>query len=163
MIESVHDWRWLLFALLAVAAASDIRALKIPNELSLAIVAAAAVALAANGAPPADFASAAISGLIGLAVGYALFAAGLMGGGDGKLFAAGATWFAPPALLAAGLFTSLAGVVLALAVFAARTLRNARGANPIGASARAAMKGPIPYGVAIAAGYFMATLNLAAG
>lgn len=155
MIESVEGWRWILFALLAAAAVSDIRALRIPNILPLAILASLAVALIANGAPIGDYRSAAKSGLIGLAVGYAFFAFGLMGGGDGKLFAASAAWFNAGALLGVSLLVSIAGVVVALAALAARAVAR-RSTTAEGGAVRSALKTKVPYGVAIAIGTIVA-------
>ena len=155
MIESVEGWRWGLFALLAAAAVGDIRALRIPNALPLAILALLAVALVAHGAPIGDYRSAALSGLIGLAVGYAFFAVGLMGGGDGKLFAASAAWFHAGALLGVSLLVSMAGVLVALAALAVRAVGR-MSTTAHGGGVKAALKTKIPYGVAIAIGVIVA-------
>lgn len=153
MIEGAQDWRWILYALLVVAAIGDIRSLRIPNALPLSIVAALFCILALTSAPAEDFAKAALSGLIGLAVGYGFFAARLMGGGDGKLFAAAATWFTAGALLSVGLWVSIAGIGVALAALAVRTMRAAaQGAG----DGPPPLKTPVPYGVAIAAGVIIA-------
>lgn len=153
MIEGAQDWRWLLYALLVIAAIGDIRSLRIPNILPIAIVATLVVALMATAAPPDDFVKAATSGLIGLAIGYGLFAARLMGGGDGKLFAAAAAWFSAEALLSVGLWISIAGIVVALAALVVRSLRRASRSDAVETPT---MKTPIPYGVAIAAGVIIA-------
>lgn len=153
MIESAHDWRWLLYALLVAAAIGDIRSLRIPNIFPLAIVGALIAALLAASAPADAYFKAAISGAIGFSVGYAFFALGLMGGGDGKLFAAAATWFGAGALLSVGLWVSVAGIFVALAALVARS--GSMKAGDAGA-ARPALKTPIPYGVAIAAGVIIA-------
>lgn len=155
MIESVEGWRWGLFALLAAAAVGDIRALRIPNALPLAILALLAVGLVANGAPIGDYRSAALSGLIGLAVGYVFFAVGLMGGGDGKLFAASAAWFPAGALLGVGLLVSIAGVLVAVAALAARAVGR-MSTTAQGGAIKAALKTKVPYGVAIAIGVIVA-------
>ncbi len=156
MIESIEDWRSLLFALLTAAASSDIRALKIPNIVPVGVALSAALALFAAKAPPADYATAASSGLIALGVGYAFYAFKLMGAGDGKLFAAGATWFSTGALLSVGLWVSLTGVALALVMLAVRTLRDISSPNPVGGGLKTALKTPVPYGVAIAIGFIAA-------
>lgn len=155
MIESVETWRWLLYVLLGAAALSDIRSLRIPNYFPLGVVAALVVALVAASAAPEAYAQAAGSALIGLAVGYAVFALKLMGGGDGKLFAAAAAWFQPSALLAVGFWVSLSGIGLALAALAARALR-AQAKSAPDVAATPALKTPIPYGVAIAVGALIA-------
>lgn len=163
MIETVENWRWILFALLAAAALSDIRSLRIPNAIPVGIALSAALALFISKAPPADYATAASSGLIGLCVGYAFYALGLMGAGDGKLFAAAATWFTAGALLAASLWVSLAGVAVALAMLAVRTLRKLNSSERIGAVVKSALKTPVPYGVAIALGFVAAAQQSIAG
>lgn len=152
MIESAHDWRWLLVVLLVGAAVSDIRSLRIPNLIPVAIILSLVLALLVNGAPLTDYAAAGKSGLIGLVVGYALFYLRLMGGGDGKLFAAAAAWFTPAALLGVGFLVSLAGIVVALAALVARALKTAKASAPAADAIRSALKTPIPYGAAIALG-----------
>lgn len=163
MIEIVENWRWLLYALLAAAAASDMRSLRIPNALPVAIALSAAIVLFIGKASPADYVTAASSGLIGLGVGYAFYALGLMGAGDGKLFAAAATWFTAGALLFAGLWVSLAGVAVALAMLAVRTLRNMSSSERVSAAVKGALKTPVPYGVAIALGFIAAAQQSVAG
>ncbi|OFX00211.1 MAG: hypothetical protein A3E78_06445 [Alphaproteobacteria bacterium RIFCSPHIGHO2_12_FULL_63_12] len=163
MIETVENWRWLLYALLAAAAFSDLRSLKIPNALPVLIALSAAAVLFIGKAAPSDYAAAAASGLIGLGVGYALYAVGLMGAGDGKLFAAASTWFTASALLVAGLFVSLAGVVLALVMLGARLIRGTSAAERIGATVKSALKTPVPYGVAIALGFVATAQQSVAG
>jgi prepilin peptidase CpaA len=163
VIESAYDWRWLLYALLAAAAATDIRSYRIPNALPLAVVAALLLAMFVSSAPAEDYAAAAGSGLIGLAVGYALFRFRLMGGGDGKLFAAAAAWFSVEALLGVGLFVSLAGIAVALAALLARTRRSVGAGAGAGGAMKAALKTRVPYGVAIAIGVVVASLVSAQG
>lgn len=163
MIESAYDWRWVLYALLAAAAASDIRSYRIPNVLPLAVVGALVVAMIFSAAPAEDYAAAAGSGLIGLGVGYAFFRLRLMGGGDGKLFAAAAAWFSAGALLSVGFFVSLAGIAVALAALFARTRRSVGAGAGDGGALKAALKTRVPYGVAIAIGVVIASLVPARG
>ncbi|MEK7266525.1 MAG: prepilin peptidase [Pseudomonadota bacterium] len=163
MIETVENWRWLLYALLVAAAFSDIRSLKIPNALPVLIAASSALALFAGKAAAVDYQTAALSGLIGLGVGYAFYAFGLMGAGDGKLFAAAATWFTAGALLPVSLLVSLAGVALALGLLLVRTLRGWSAEGRSDQSLKSALKTPVPYGVAIALGFVAAAQQMAAG
>ncbi len=157
MIDSVFDWRWMLFVLLGAAAVGDIRSYRIPNIIPVGVIIALVVALVASSAPAEDYAAASASGLIGLGVGYAFFRFGLMGGGDGKLFAAAAAWFNAGALLSVGFFVSLAGIAVALAALAARSLRPATPTTAGGGAMKSLLKTRIPYGVAIAAGVAIAT------
>lgn len=154
MVETLESWRWLLFVLLGAAALTDIRSFRIPNAIPLAVAVTALILLVIFRAPSDEFVAAAASGLIGLAVGYALFAIGWMGAGDGKLFAAAACWFAPAALLAAGLFVSLAGVAVSLSILGISSLRRMSAAQA--QATTSALKTPVPYGVAIAVGFFLA-------
>ena len=156
MIEPLYPWRALLFAFLIVAAIIDVRSYRIPNALALLTFIAAIVLLLAVGAPRAAFGQAMVSGLIGLAVGYALFALGVMGGGDGKLFGAVAAWFGLGALVDLGFWISLSGVGVALfALFVRMVARKARLTSNAG-NGKNILKTPIPYGVAIAAGAIIA-------
>lgn len=156
MIESIENWRWLLYLMLVAAALSDLRSFTIPNVIPIGTALATALILFISKAPPSDYSTAAASGLIGLCVGYAFYSFGLMGAGDGKLFAAAATWFATEALLGVGFLVSLAGVCVALVMLAVRTLRNMSAPDPAAGGVKAALKTPIPYGVAIAIGYIAA-------
>lgn len=137
--------------LLALAALCDLRWRVIPNSLCAALAVSGALwTLAAVG--PAAAAWAALAALAVFAAGAALFALGAMGGGDVKLAAAVALWLEPaqiaPFLVLTALTGAGLGVVVALARLGAR-LRAGDAAQP---ALRAAMRAPVPYGVAIAAG-----------
>jgi prepilin peptidase CpaA len=138
-----------LYPMLTVAALCDLRWRVIPNMLCAALaVGGALVAVASLGFDALwTFATA----LAVLAGGAALFAAGVMGGGDVKLAAASAMWLTPAQAPAFLVLTSLAGGVLALVwflcAFAATRMSGARSAAALQASLRVG----VPYGVAIAA------------
>lgn len=135
----------LLTAVLAWAAISDVRRRRIPNWTVLAIIglfvpwALAATlpwSLAALGA-----------GVIALAATFGLYAAGVVGAGDSKLFGAVALMVGLGHLALLALATALAGAVVALIGIAARPTRalvmfKMRGKGDFGEG--------IPYGVAIA-------------
>jgi prepilin peptidase CpaA len=110
----------LFLALMAYAAASDLITMRIPNWLSLGLVAAFVIFAAAGGLPwqalPMHVATAALV----LAVCFALFACGWMGGGDAKLAAATALWLGFPSLLDYLLVAAIAGGVLTLVLLAMR-------------------------------------------
>jgi prepilin peptidase CpaA len=148
----------VLVAALLAAAISDIRRYLIPNRYSIAI--ALAYLVYATGQPLTQ-------GLLGLAAGAVafvmcagLFAAGIFGGGDAKLFSATALWAGPSLALPFILYTVLAGGVIALAwLTPLRRLMPAApqaqpsvdpGAETAGPSSR--FHQPTPYGAAIAAG-----------
>lgn len=150
MIDALESGRWLLIALLVAAAVSDARSLKIPNALPVLIALSALALLFINGGALSDFLAAIISGLAGLAVGYVLFLARLVGAGDGKLFASAAMWFPAGVLPGVGLLISIAGLFVGLFLFAVQVLGKPQGVN---GRAAAAMKTRMPYGVPIAVGF----------
>ncbi|HEY5084239.1 MAG TPA: prepilin peptidase, partial [Rhizomicrobium sp.] len=91
--------------LLAAAAGWDLASFTIPNFLSAALLAVFAVFAFAAGLGFAAIGWHLAAGLVGLFVGFTLFALGYIGGGDAKLFAAVALWLGfrdllPYALLA---------------------------------------------------------------
>src|SRR4051794_41751889 len=89
----------LLFpALMAYAAASDLLTMKIPNRVSLALGAGFFVFAAVAGLSLADVALHVAAGALVLAVCFAMFAFGWIGGGDAKLAAATALWLGFAAL-----------------------------------------------------------------
>jgi prepilin peptidase CpaA len=145
----------LLAACLALAAAGaawDVRIRRIPNGLCLLLaVMAAAYAWWATGANGLLWGAA--HAAIALAVGIGLFALGVIGGGDAKFYAAAA--LAVP--LKAGFtllgWTSAAGLVLLVVLVAGKLLFASSGK-----SMREMRKMPVPYGVAIAAGFALTTL-----
>jgi prepilin peptidase CpaA len=138
-------------ALLAASAGWDLASFTIPNFLPVMLIAAFAIFAAVSGIAPAAIGGHALAGASGLAIGFALFAFGLIGGGDAKLFAATALWIGFANLLEYVLFTSLIGGGLALALLSLRSL-------PIPASFAGRSwvlrlhdsKSGIPYGVALA-------------
>jgi prepilin peptidase CpaA len=150
--------------LLVAAAWSDLRRLLIPNRLSLGILALWPLHLFATFAP-GDLPGAILGGVIValtiFALGFALFAAGLMGGGDVKLLAVTSLWAGPnfePELL---IVTTLCGGAIAMmlltppgAWFEAR-YQEAGGLSHLRvdvAPGGRRRRRPMPYGVAITAG-----------
>jgi prepilin peptidase CpaA len=89
---------------------------------------------------------------LALVAGAALFAIGIIGGGDAKFYAAVAAWFRLAEGLRLLVYVSLAGFGLILAWFLIRRLRGI----PVQRRAQDDA-GKFPYGVAIAAGAVLAT------
>jgi prepilin peptidase CpaA len=147
-------------ALLAAAAAADLRAFRIPNWVSAALVALFLV----NGLPQhAELGWAGHLGAGGavLAAGLVVYALGGMGAGDVKLLAATSLWLGPSLLMPHLLATSLLGLGLMLVLLALRRW----GPSPAAAGWRrvpaALLPGKrIPYGVAIAASAAILALRL---
>jgi prepilin peptidase CpaA len=155
MIAAVHLLIVSVFPLLVLAAAlMDATTFLIPNRLSLALVVAFAPAALLVGLSPAAIGVCLIVGLAALLVGVAMFAAGWIGGGDAKLFAAAALWLGWPAVGSLLVWTTLAGGALALGLLAARKatwpVLASRGPPWVGRLLEP--KGDVPYGVAIAFG-----------
>jgi prepilin peptidase CpaA len=144
-------------ALVILGGICDLVSYRIPNAVSLALLAAfapaAGLALAA-GVGPATLGLDLGVGAAALALGVALFAAGWIGGGDAKLLAAGALWIGWPGVETYLAVTGLAGGALALMLLAMRSaaLRPLALAGPGWVAKLAEPGGGAPYGVAIAFG-----------
>ncbi len=146
----------VFLGLSAYAAFSDIARYRIDNWISLAIL-ADFIVIAAFGAAFGALDPLAIVWRLGagaalLIAGFALFAAGIIGGGDAKLLAASAVWFGWSGLFRYVILMTLLVGLLALAVLGLR-----RVAPPHAWSGRKWLidlrsgDHGIPYGVAIAA------------
>ena len=141
----------LLLAVLALmllaAAAGDIRARIIPNRLNIAIALLAPLYWWAAGTGGnavllhIAFAAAALA-LFG-----ALFAAGMMGGGDVKLITALALWLPAMAMLNMLVWMAIGGGVLTIIVLIVHAIRRAPG------------RPEVPYGVAIVGASFLVMAN----
>jgi prepilin peptidase CpaA len=123
------------------AAASDVMTLRIPNLLSLALVALFAVHVVTSQMPLMDILWHLTAGTIVLGGGMALFAWGKFGGGDAKLIAAVALWVGASLLMPLLILVSLVGLVIAVVILALRS--------------RGLAINKLPYGVAIAGGWLL--------
>lgn len=140
-------------AALLIAAANDIYEFRIPNWISILLICAYPLAGVAVGAPADVAIEGALIGAAALALGFGLFAAKIIGGGDAKLFAATTPWMGLASLGAFLFNTAVAGLVLAMAMGMFRKLP----VLPIYAQAPWLIrlherKKDLPYAVAIAAG-----------
>lgn len=148
----------LALGLISAAALSDLGSYRIPNRLVafLAALYPLGALLGPGGFDPwAPVLAAAL-----LALGFALFAWGRLGGGDAKLLAAVGLWVGladAPAFL---LVTCLAGGALSLAALGPGRLVATHLAARVGALRlhQGLAAGQVPYGVAIAAGGLSALL-----
>jgi prepilin peptidase CpaA len=141
--------------LLLAAGVYDLASFTIPNFLSLALAGLFLAFAAAAGFSPALLGWHLAAGLVGLALGFSLFALGWIGGGDAKLFAAIALWLGFSDLMPYALVASVFGGMLTLLLLLARQvplplflLRRTWAVRLHDAHAG------IPYGVALAAGAF---------
>lgn len=138
---------WAAFTiLLLLAAISDARTYRIPNWISLALVALFIVAVAISGQPIMSFWPHLAVGVGVFAVGYGLYALTGMGAGDAKLGAAAAMWAGFSGLYVWAFALAFAMSLLAFAlILARRTLPAGETPRP-----KVLQKGaPVPLGVAI--------------
>ncbi len=106
--------------LMAYGASSDLLTMRIANWLVLALAAGYFVIALATGVPLSEIGTSAIGAAIVLAVAFAFFAFGWIGGGDAKLIAAIALWLGAGLLLPYLIYSALLGGSLTLAVLAVR-------------------------------------------
>lgn len=167
-IRTVVAWSLLaLFVgLLLLAAIEDVRRRRIPNVVSAGIALLFLPYALLAPASPALVDALALA-LLAFLFGWALFARGLLGGGDVKLIAAVILWAGPNLVLPFLLVTSLAGGGLALATLFWRQFGPllAAGLGTFGENRLASAGAPetLPYGLAIAAGGLLVAFELATG
>ena len=149
----------VLFALpllLAAAAGWDLASFTIPNFLQALLIAAFAAFAVATHLGAEGIGSHLLAGLIGLAVGFALFAFGYIGGGDAKLYAAIILWFGLKDLMSYTLVATVLGGVLTLTLLGLRNLPLPQLlARQAWITRLHDSRAGIPYGVALAAGAFV--------
>lgn len=155
-----------LFAVLsAIAAWRDWSSYRIPNSLTFAIAGLflpfALTGWLAGSTTPLGVALSLASGALLFALGAALFARGLLGGGDVKFLAAVGLWAGAEHLLPFVLVTAVAGAALGLVyLLPKRQPGHALVGGEIDDPAR--LKRMIPYGIAIAAGALTVAARLVA-
>jgi prepilin peptidase CpaA len=142
--------------LLAAAGIYDLASFTIPNFLNAALLAVFLIFALVAGLNLAAIGLHLLAGLVGLALGFGLFALGYIGGGDAKLFAVTVLWLGFRDLMPYALVASVTGGALTLAMLALRQIplpppfmRRAWIAKLHDA------RSGIPYGVALAAGAFI--------
>ena len=129
-------------AAMLVSAVLDIRSRRLPNWLNLAIALGFLPWAWLSGLAWGDFAIHLAVGLVVLGIGFGLYAAGVIGGGDAKMAAAVALWIGLALepdlpLLRFFLLMALAGGVLAVIALVWQSVKKRR------------LTDPLPYGVAI--------------
>jgi prepilin peptidase CpaA len=143
-------------ALMAFAAASDLLTMTISNRVSLALIAGFLVVALASGMGLPDILLHAGAGIAVLAVTFACFAMGWVGGGDAKVAAAAALWFGFAHLMNYLVYASLFGGALTLLLLQFR-----QWPLPYVLAGQAwllrlhAKESGIPYGIALALGALM--------
>jgi prepilin peptidase CpaA len=149
-----------LAALAAIGCAAawlDIRHRLLPHWLcGLAAGAGLAAVLVTSGVPAAG--SALLHAVIALAGGFLLFAAGMIGGGDAKYYAAMAAWFP----LRDGLFLLVSVTLCGLALLGVwLAWRRSRAGSGFSVPEAAHPFAKLPYGVAISTGAVLSFAMLA--
>jgi prepilin peptidase CpaA len=112
----------LLFfpALMAFAASSDLLTMTIPNRVALALLGGYLAFALILQVPLTTIALHLSCGLLVLAITFAMFCFGWMGGGDAKLAAATSVWLGWSLVLEYGLIASIAGGLLTIGIILAR-------------------------------------------
>lgn len=138
--------------MMAFAAASDLVSMTISNKVSLALMAGFMVFAVAIGIPWPVIAMHWLMFVIVLAVGFALFAFGAIGGGDAKLAAATALWFGFQHTLEYVVVAAFFGGILTLLILSMRGSPLPERIGNVGWIARLhrADQG-VPYGIALSA------------
>ncbi|ATQ40939.1 A24 family peptidase [Caulobacter mirabilis] len=145
-------------ALVIIAGLRDAVSFTIPNWISIALAAAFFPVALVMGASLEQLGLAALVGFGALLVAMGMFAAGWIGGGDAKLFAASGLWLGWSAALPFVLITGLAGGALAVGLLMLRSvwLRPIVAAGPAWMVRLATPDEGAPYGIAIAVGALIA-------
>nr|WP_321442265.1 prepilin peptidase [uncultured Hyphomonas sp.] len=148
----------LFLALCLFAALHDVNSLTIPNWLNLTIAALFVPAAVFSGLPVEILIGHVLAGLAAFVIGFALFAFRIFGGGDAKMIPAVMLWIGPSASLEFVFTMALVGGACALLIVLVRnTVPAAVVPGPIRAPFEE--KAGVPYGVAIAAGAFVASAS----
>jgi prepilin peptidase CpaA len=137
------------------SAVSDAATMTIPNRIPVGLSLLFIVAAIAGPLEPVAIAWHVGTGLAVFLVCVGLFAAGVFGGGDAKLLPAIALWMGPTAVLPFVTYTAAFGGALAFAFLLARRVP-APATAPTWVARLMAPANGIPYGIAIAAGAFLA-------
>lgn len=147
----------LLFpAAMAMAGSMDLLTMTIPNRLSLALAAAYLVLAVALGVPPMVILYNLSCGAAVLALTFALFTLGWIGGGDAKLATATAMWMGWGVMPEYGLTAAVYGGALTIALILARRVHLPAWLMGQGWLVRLHdAKSGVPYGIALAAAGIM--------
>jgi prepilin peptidase CpaA len=150
LIPAAPIWLIVVLACAMVAAAiEDAARFRISNLTSLVVLAGAAAAAAIEGPSWPLWQNGAVLIAI-LVLGTAAFSAGVLGGGDVKLFAAAGLWFDLRSAIAFVALVFLSGGVVAICYLVSHLFR--RGAGGSRSNRR------VPYGIAIALGALIMVL-----
>lgn len=132
------------------AGLDDLRRMRIENRLVLVLLAGYVVLAPLSGFTLADLARSAAAASVVLLLGFLLFAAGWIGGGDAKLAAVTALWLGAEHVLEYIFLLSLLGAVLTLGILLFRAARLPRSwADTAFVQKLHSRHSGIPYGIAL--------------
>lgn len=137
-------------AVMIFAALSDLFTLKIPNRLSIILVAVFFPLALLAGLPLETMAMHVAAGAGILLIGFILFSTGTLGGGDAKLLAAASLWVGLAPLVDFFTYVALIGGALAVGILIYRRVPDESLAGPDWALRLHDKSIGIPYGIAIA-------------
>ncbi|UVC08697.1 prepilin peptidase [Rhizobium sp. TH2] len=142
---------------MAMAACSDLLTMTIPNRLSVILIASFLAVAPFAGLSLQDMLMHLAGGGIVFAACFALFAFGIMGGGDAKILAASALWFGfDQSLLVYIIYVSVFGGLLSLAIISMRSQHDMIMTYGIPVPRTMMHAKKVPYGIAIGAAAFIA-------
>ena len=139
-------------AAMALAAATDLFTMTVPNRIALLLVAGFAVLAPLVGFGWSEIGFHVILAGAALVVTFAMFSFGWIGGGDAKLFAATCLWLGPEMILIYAIYAALIGGALTLGILFLRSVPLPAPFNSQGWLVR--LHSPtegVPYGIALAA------------
>lgn len=137
---------------MALAAATDLFTMTIPNRIALLLVAGFAVLAPLVGLGLTEIGLHVAVATAALILTFAMFSLGWIGGGDAKLFAATCLWLGPASILVYGVYAALIGGALTLLILFLRSVPLPAALNSQGWLARLhSPQGGVPYGIALAA------------
>lgn len=147
-----HSLLLIFPAAMAFAAAMDMLTMTIPNRVSLLLIGGFFVAALVAGLSMEQVLMHLAAGLVVFLICFAMFAAGLFGGGDAKLLAASSLWIGFDQLLPYITAITLFGFVLGLLMLVARSYFPEGSVRaPRWVMRLQARETGMPYGLAIAA------------
>lgn len=137
---------------MALAAATDLFSMTVPNWISLLLVAGFAVLAPLIGLGWSEAGVHVALAVGALIITFAMFSFGWIGGGDAKLFAATSLWLGPDFMLQYAIYAALLGGALTLLILFLRSVPLPATLYAQGWLARLhSPKEGIPYGIALAA------------
>ncbi len=138
-------------AAMAFSAATDLITMTVPNRIALVLVAGFFLLAPLVGLGWTGIGLHVALAAAALALGFAMFSFGWIGGGDAKLFAATCLWLGPEAIYNYSMLTAIIGGVLTLGLLFWRKLPMPAMLNSQGWLVRLhSPREGVPYGIALA-------------